>query len=120
MEPFELLEPDNLSEALSMLNKMRSNARIIAGGQSLLPMLKHRQISPEFLITIKDLPELGYIRSEKDNLHIGALATHSEVEASETVRQRFPVLFEMEQRLGCVQTRNWGTLMGNICHSSPN
>lgn len=119
MVRFEVLEPRDLKEALVMLANHKQEAKIIAGGQSLLPLLKHRQIIPRYLINIKGLPGLEYINKSNDGLKIGALATHRAIEFSPLVKERYPVLAEMELRLGCVQTRNWGTLVGSICHASP-
>ena len=119
MVRFELLEPRDLSEVFSLLAEHREKAKLIAGGQGLLPLLKHRLIIPPYLINIKGLPGLEYINNGADNLRIGALATHRAIETSALVNERYPMLVELEQRLGCVQTRNWGTLVGNLCQASP-
>ncbi len=119
MVRFELLEPKNLSEACSLLAEHKERAKIIAGGQGLLPLLKHRQIKPECLIDIKDLPGLEYIDDGRSGLRIGALTTNRSVELSRLVEQRHPMLSELERMVGDVQTRNWGTLVGNLCAASP-
>jgi len=119
MVRFELLEPKNLSEACSLLAEHKEKAKIVAGGQGLLPLLKHRQIVPKYLINIKNLLGLEYIDDGGSSLRIGALSTNRAVEISFLVKQRHPMLSELEQVVGDIQTRNWGTLVGNLCAASP-
>lgn len=119
MRPFNLLEPENLAEACSMLSKYGDKARVIAGGQSLLPMLKHRVIAPKYLINLKALSDLEYICQETDSLRIGALTTHRTIETSPLIRKLFPVLTEMERTVGSAPVRNWGTIGGSLCHADP-
>ncbi len=119
MVRFELLEPRDLSEASSLLAEYRGKAKIIAGGQSLLPILKHRQITPKYIINIKGLPDLEYITDDGNRIRIGSLTTNRAIELSALVKQTHPMLAELEQMLGDVQTRNWGTLVGNLCAASP-
>ncbi|MBI4334692.1 MAG: xanthine dehydrogenase family protein subunit M [Chloroflexi bacterium] len=119
MRPFKFLEPRNLEHACSLLARHGDRARVIAGGQSLLPVLKHRVISPRYLINLKGLPGLEYVRIVDGGLAIGALATHRALETSALVKTRFPVLAEMESTLGSVPVRNWGTIGGNLCHADP-
>jgi carbon-monoxide dehydrogenase medium subunit len=119
MVRFELLEPANLSEACSLLAEHKERAKVIAGGQGLLPLLKHRQIKPKYLISIKNLPGLEYIDDGRSDLRIGALTTNRAIEISSLIKQRHPMLAELERVVGDVQTRNWGTLVGNLCAASP-
>ena len=119
MVRFELLEPRDLPEACSMLSKHQGKAKIIAGGHGLLPLLKHRLVKPAYIISIKGLTELEYIKDDGNVLRIGALTTNRAIEVSDLIRKRFPMLAELEQFVGDVQTRNWGTLVGNLCMSSP-
>jgi aerobic carbon-monoxide dehydrogenase medium subunit len=119
MVRFELLEPKNLSEACSLLAEHKEKAKIVAGGQGLLPLLKHRQIKPKYLINIKNLPGLEYIDDGRSGLRIGALATNRAIELSALVEKRHPMLCELERVVGDIQTRNWGTLAGNLCAASP-
>ena len=114
MVRFRLLEPRDLSEACSLLAEYREKAKILAGGQGLLPLLKHRQIAPNYIINIKGLSSLGYIDESGGSLRIGALTTNRAVELSVLIKERYPMLAELEQVLGDVQTRNWGTLVGNL------
>ena len=119
MNTFEYLEPKSLEEACSFLSKHKEDAKILAGGQNLLVLLKQRRIKPKYLIDIKGLSEMEYIRDEDDVLKLGALTTHRAIETSNLVRERLPMLAELEQEVGCIQTRNWGTIGGNLCQASP-
>jgi len=117
---FEYLTPKTLKEALTLLDKYRDNCKVIAGGQSLLILMRQGLVTPEYLIDIKGISELNYIRSDaKEGLRIGALTTHRAIEKSPVMRNGFTVLAEMERRLASIQTRNWGTIGGNICHGDP-
>ncbi len=115
----KLLEPETLVEACSLLKDYQDTARVIAGGHGLLPLLKQRAVAPEYLINIKALPDLDYILDEEDGLRIGALTTHRAIELSAVVKSRHPILAELERVLGCVQTRNWATIGGNLCEATP-
>jgi carbon-monoxide dehydrogenase medium subunit len=119
MKRFDYLTPKSVEEAYSFLSDHKEEAKIIAGGQSLIPQLKLRVLAPKFVVDIKNLTDLEYIRESQDSLKIGALTTHRRIETSEVIKKRFPVLVEMEHRLSDVQIRNWGTLGGNLCHADP-
>lgn len=120
MKDFKYLSPKTLDEALVLLDEHRDEYKIIAGGQSLLVLMRHGLISPEYLIDIKGLSELDYIRSDPDSgLRIGALTTHRSIETSPAMKGGYSVLAEMEHRLASIQTRNWGTIGGNVCHGEP-
>ncbi len=120
MNNFEFLRPQNVQEACTMLSQHGDQGKIIAGGQSLLILLKQRLINPAYLINIKGVADLNYIRfHEKSGLRIGCLTTHRDLETSPVVREKYPSLAEMERRLASIQIRNWGTLGGNLCHGDP-
>jgi carbon-monoxide dehydrogenase medium subunit len=118
---FEYLPAATLEEALDLLSQHKDDEyRIIAGGQSLNTAMKHRLIAPEYLIDIKGLSDLDYIKFDaKEGLRIGALATHRSLEKSEIVREKYGVLCEMEQNVASVETRNWGTVVGDLCNADP-
>lgn len=118
---FEYFAPKTVEEALKLLSQHQEDEyKIIAGGQSLNTLMKHRLISPEYLIDIKSLSDLDYIKfDKKEGLKIGALATHRAVEKSPVIRKQFSVLAEMEENVASVETRNWGTIAGDICHGDP-
>lgn len=119
MVRFEVLEAANLSDACSLLAEHKEEAKIIAGGQNLLVLLKQRSITPRYLINIKQCPDMEYIKENGDSLKLGALTTHRAVETSSLIREKLPMLAELEHQLGCIQTRNWGTIGGNLCQASP-
>lgn len=119
MRPFEYLAPKDLDEACSLLAKHRDEAKILSGGQSLVALLRQRLVSPAYVIDIRRVPGLDYIREDKDGLSIGALTTHRTVETSPAVAKRFPMLAEAEHRLAHRQVRNWGTIGGNLSHADP-
>jgi carbon-monoxide dehydrogenase medium subunit len=119
IKDFEYLAPKTLKEALTLLDKHQDDCKVIAGGQSLLVLMKQGLVAPTYLIDIKGLTELNYIKSDAKGLRIGALTTHRAIEKSSVIRKKFAVLAEMEKRLASIQTRNWGTIGGNICHGEP-
>jgi carbon-monoxide dehydrogenase medium subunit len=103
-----------------LLDQYRDQYKIIAGGQSLLIMMRQGLIAPEVLIDIKGLSELDYIKSDNQKgLSIGALTTHRTIEKSPVIKTSFGVIAEMESRLASIQTRNWGSIGGNLCHGDP-
>lgn len=117
---FEYFAPKTVKEALTLLDKYRDDYKIIAGGQSLLIMMRQGLIKPEHLIDIKGLSELNYIKFDaKKGLRVGALTTHRTIEKSPVIKKSFGVLAEMENRLASIQTRNWGSIGGNLCHGDP-
>jgi carbon-monoxide dehydrogenase medium subunit len=118
---FEYFTPKTIKEALELLSKYdEGECKVIAGGQSLLVLMKHKLIMPKYLIDIKGLSDLDYIKlDDKQGLKIGALTTHRSIEKSPVVQNGFTVLAEMEQNISSVETRNWGTIGGNVCHGDP-
>ena len=118
---FEYLAATTVEEALDLLSQHKDDDyRIIAGGQSLNTAMKHRLIAPEYIIDIKGISDLDYIKfDEKEGLKIGALATHRSLEKSPIVREKYSVLCEMEENVASVETRNWGTVVGDLCNADP-
>jgi carbon-monoxide dehydrogenase medium subunit len=119
IKDFEYLAPKTLKEALTLVGKYGDDCKIIGGGQSLLILMRQGLLAPKYLISIKGLSELSYIKETKEGLNIGALTTHRAIEKSPVIQKKFSVLAEMEQRLASIQTRNWGTIGGNLCHGEP-
>lgn len=119
MRPFKYLEPKTVPEACSMVAEHGEAAKLLAGGQSLIPLLKQRFITPEYVINLKGLPGLDYLSNGQGSLKIGALTPHRTIETSPLIKSIFPMLSEMERTVGSVQVRNWGTLGGNLCHADP-
>jgi carbon-monoxide dehydrogenase medium subunit len=117
---FEYFSPQTLKEALTLLDEYGEECKVIAGGQSLLILMRQGLVMPEYLIDIKGISELNYIQSDaKQGLKIGALTTHRAIEKSPDMKNGFSILAEMEHRLASIQTRNWGTIGGNLCHGDP-
>ena len=117
---FEYFSPKTLEEALALVNEYRDECKVIAGGQSLLVLMRQGLVVPEYLIDIKGISELNYIKLDaKEGLSMGALTTHRAIEKSPAMKNGYGVLAEMERRLASPQTRNWGTIGGNLCHGEP-
>ena len=114
--PFEYSAPATLAEALGLI---ADGAKPLAGGMSLIPMMKLRLASPEHLVDIARLPELNYIREEAGQLHIGAAVTHYDLESSPLLRGKCPLLAETAGVIGDIQVRNRGTLGGSVAHADP-
>ncbi len=120
MRDFDCVSPNTVGEALAFLDKYKEDCRVIAGGQSLLNILKQGLIAPDVLVDIKGISELDYVRfDEAEGLRIGAVTTHRTIEESPVIRERYSVLSEMERHLAGVQIRNWGTIGGNLCIADP-
>jgi carbon-monoxide dehydrogenase medium subunit len=119
IKDFERFAPKTLKEALTLLAEYKDDCKVIAGGQSLLILMRQGLVAPKYLVDIKGLSELAYIKDDKEGLKLGALTTHRAIEKSPVIKKKFSVLAEMEQRLASIQTRNWGTIGGNICHADP-
>lgn len=120
MKDFEYFSASSLQEACSLISQYKDVGKVLAGGQSLITLLRQKLISPACLIDIKGLKELDYIEFDKKNgLRIGALTTHRAIEKSALIQEKYNVLSEMEKSVASVQTRNWGTIGGNLCSADP-
>ena len=114
---FTYLKPGTLQEALSMLDDHKDECKIICGGQSLLVVMRQGMVVTDYLIDIKGLDELSYITyDEKEGLKIGATTTHRTIEKSELIKQKCPVLVDVEKKVASIQIRNWGSIAGNLAH----
>jgi len=120
IKDFEYFAPKTVEEALSLLSQYKEETKIIAGGQSLLVIMRQGLLALEYLLDVKGISALDYINyDEGEGLRIGALTTHRAIEKSPIIQRHFRVLSEMERNLATVQTRNWGTIGGNLCHGDP-
>jgi carbon-monoxide dehydrogenase medium subunit len=113
---FQYHRPGSLDQALALLGE---ESRPLAGGHSLLPLMKMRLSTPEALVDLADVPGLDGISEDGDGLRVGALAMHASVAESELVRSRCPVLAETAALIGDPQVRNRGTLGGSVAHADP-
>ena len=116
--PFSYHAPRSVNEAVSLLASLE-NARVLAGGQSLLPMLNMRFATPDHVVDINRIPELSGIVVHDDHVAIGAMTRQRDLEFSEDIRRRLPLMFEALQFVGHRQTRNRGTIGGSLCHLDP-
>jgi len=117
--PFEYHRPTSVDEAIALLGEYGDDGKLIAGGHSLLPVMKLRFAQPAHLIDIRRVPELAGIREEGGAVHIGAATTHTAVASSDVIRARVPVLAEAASRIGDAQVRNMGTIGGSLAHADP-
>jgi len=116
---FEYAAPKTLEEALRLVERHGDEAKILAGGHSLLPLVKLRLAQPRYIIDIGRLRNMSYVREEDGSIAIGALTTHAEVESSSLLRSKCPLLAETAAVIGDVQVRNRGTLGGSLAHADP-
>ena len=115
---FTYHRPSSVEEAIALLGSL-DDARPLAGGHSLLPAMKLRLALPAALVDLGRIPGLASIEEDGDGLRIGALTTHVDVESSELVRRRCPMLAETAALIGDRQVRNRGTIGGSLAHADP-
>src|SRR5207253_10683614 len=115
--PFEYERATSVDGAIAALQRHGPEARVIAGGHSLLPMMKLRLANPEVLIDINDLTDLAYIREEAGELLIGALTRHIELQESELLNRHFPLFADAEEVIADPVVRNRGTIGGSLCQA---
>jgi aerobic carbon-monoxide dehydrogenase medium subunit len=117
---FRYEAPHSLDEAISLLHNGGDYVKVLAGGQSLVPMMKLRFASPEMLVDINNLPGLGYHRADPDgSLHIGALCRHADLEYSDLLKGTQPTMAAAAPMIADPLVRNRGTLVGSLCHADP-
>ena len=115
--PFEYERAESVAGALATLQRLGGDARVIAGGHSLLPMMKLRLAQPEHLVDINDLTELDYIREEGEEIRIGALTRHAELMRSPLLARRLPIFADAEAVIADPVVRNRGTIGGSLCQA---
>ena len=115
---FTYLKPGTVKEALTMLADHADECKVICGGQSLLIVMRQGLVAVDYLIDLKGLNELSYIKYDaKEGLKLGATTTHRDIEKSAVIKKNYPVLTAMEEKLASIQVRNWGTIGGNLAHA---
>lgn len=114
--PFELARPGSLADALEML-AAHPDAKVLAGGQSLIPLLSMRLASPSMVVDINGIAELAYVRTDGDGVRVGALARHSDVEHDPDAHRAQPLLRQALQRVAHPTIRNRGTTVGSLVHA---
>jgi carbon-monoxide dehydrogenase medium subunit len=116
--PFSYHDPKTVSDTVGLLDRLE-NAKLLAGGQSLMPMLNFRFVQPDHIIDINRVEGLSYIRETDGAVAIGAMTRQRDLEYSDLVRTRLPIMHEALQQVGHRQTRNRGTIGGSLCHLDP-
>jgi aerobic carbon-monoxide dehydrogenase medium subunit len=118
--PFEYERASTVREAIGLMERLGSSARLVAGGHSLLPMMKLRLANFEYLIDINDLHgELGYITVEPSQIRVGAMTRHRELLESEALGKAFPIFQDAERVIADPVVRNRGTIGGSLCQADP-
>jgi carbon-monoxide dehydrogenase medium subunit len=116
--PFEYFRPQSVEEAIALLSQ-HEDAKVLAGGHSLIPAMKFRLAQPKAIIDITSIAGLSYVRESGGKIAIGAMTTHFEIESSALLKEKCPLLPEVACCIGDVQVRNKGTLGGSIVHADP-
>lgn len=116
---FEYSSPKTLSEAISLLQQHGPDAKILAGGQSLIPLMKLRMAQPKHLIDVNGIRELSYIRESDGFLTIGALTRESDLDSSDLIRKKYPIISDTAAVIADPLVRNMATVGGNLAHADP-
>lgn len=116
---FEYLRPQTLPEAIAFLQQYGDDAKILSGGQSLIPMMKFRLARPGYLIDINRIPGLSYIKEEAGYLKIGGLTREADLEISPLIHSKYPIILDTARVIADPQVRNMATLAGNLAHGDP-
>jgi carbon-monoxide dehydrogenase medium subunit len=117
--PFEYHSPTTVAEALGLLAKLGDEAKIVSGGQSLVPLMKLRLASPAHLVDLRKVPGLSGVSESGGAVQIGGMTTHAAVGASQVVRSKLPMMAEAAAQIGDAQVRNLGTIGGSLAHADP-
>ena len=117
--PFDYARAESVDEAVALLARHDGSAKLLAGGQSLVPMLNFRLVHPSLLVDVNRIPGLAAIEEGNDGLRIGALARHRQLEVSAAVAERFPVLRAAVRHVAHLAIRNRGTFGGSLAHADP-
>lgn len=116
---FDYHSPDTLDEAIKLLNDLGEDAKVLAGGHSLLPMMKWRLAEPTHLVDISRLSDLDYMKEENGYLCLGAMVTESALENSELIAEKYPILKDTSEVIADPLVRNLASVGGNIAHGDP-
>jgi carbon-monoxide dehydrogenase medium subunit len=116
---FEYHAPTSVQEALGLLGKLKDDAKLLAGGHSLIPMMKLRLAQPKHLIDLRKVPGLAGIKDDKGTIVIGAMTTHWQVESSPILREKCPIVSDTAGIIGDPAVRNLGTIGGSLAHADP-
>ena len=117
--PFDYVTATSVPEAIALLQRYGDDAKILAGGHSLIPLLRYRLAAPTILIDINRVDGLEYLQETDGMLRIGALTREAELDSSPLIRQRYPILHDTARSIADPVVRNWATVGGNIAHADP-
>lgn len=117
--PFDYVAPSTIDDAVTLLREHGDEAKVLSGGQSLIPMLKLRLAAPTVIVDINRIPGLDYVEERDGALRIGALAREAELEHSAVVRERYPLLADTARVIADPLVRNSATICGNVAHGDP-
>src|SRR6202048_4277717 len=118
-QSFEYFCPETVSEAIALLHEHGEGAKILSGGQSLIPMMKMRLARPEYIVDINRIADLHYVKEEDGFLKIGGLTRESDLEASSLIRSKYPIILDTASLIADPQVRNMATVGGNLAHGDP-
>src|SRR5208283_1239608 len=118
-QSFEYFCPETVSEAIALLEEHGEGAKILSGGQSLIPMMKMRLARPEYIVDINRIADLHYVKEEDGFLKIGGLTHESDLEASSLIRSKYPIILDTAALIADPQVRNMATVGGNLAHGDP-
>jgi len=116
---FEYLRPKTIPEAIAFLQQYGDDAKILSGGQSLIPLMKFRLARPAYLVDINRISGLSYIKEEGGYLKIGGLTRESDLEGSDLIRSKYPIILDTAHVIADPQVRNMATVAGNLAHGDP-
>src|SRR5215510_12393482 len=116
---FEYHSPRTLDEAIALLQKLGPDAKLLSGGQSLIPMMKLRMVSPQHIVDINRIPGLDYINESDGHLKIGALAREHQIETSDVIAAKLPILVDTAKFIADPLVRSQATVCGNLAHGDP-
>ena len=116
---FEYFCPETVSEAIALLREHGEGAKILSGGQSLIPMMKIRLARPEYIVDINRIADLHYVKEEGGFLKIGGLTREADLEASDLIRSKYPIILDTAALIADPQVRNMATVGGNLAHGDP-
>jgi aerobic carbon-monoxide dehydrogenase medium subunit len=118
-QSFEYFRPETVSQAIALLKEHGDGAKILSGGQSLIPMMKVRLARPEYIVDINRIAGLEYIKEEGGFLKIGGLTREADLEASSLIRSKYPIILDTARMIADPQVRNMATVGGNLAHGDP-
>lgn len=117
--PFKYFAPETISEVLSLINEHGYDAKILAGGQSLVPMMNFRLVQPAVIVDINNIPGLSFIESKDNGVRLGAMTRQRQAEKSKLIKEQAPLIYETMPQIATTQIRSRGTIGGSLVHADP-